>query len=138
MAPSAASRNAHRNGQVNIVAFAMKDRMVSGADDHVEVAGRSSMGAGIAFAGNANALAIARTSLDTDFQRFGLLHGSFAMAGAAGCYVLASAVAARAGRIELHASAGLRDLAGAAAFRAGARRFDIALAVAVRADDRAG
>src|SRR5580693_9289393 len=96
---------------MNIVALPMKDRVISGANDHVEVAGRASMGSGVAFAGNANALAIARTSFDTDFKRFGLFYSSFAMAGAAGCYVFSSTVAARAGRIELHASAGLGDLA---------------------------
>src|SRR5580693_1661653 len=130
--------NAHRNGQVNIVALPMKDRMISGANDHIEVAGRSSMGSGVAFAGNANALAIARTSFDTDFKRFGLLYGSFAKAGATGCYVFPSAMAARAGRIELHASAGLRDLTSAAAFGTRARRFDIAVTVAGSADNAPG
>src|SRR5271169_5285325 len=112
--------------------------MISGANDHIEVAGRSSMGSGVAFAGNANALAIARTSFDTDFKRFGLLYGSFAMAGATGCYVFSGAMAARAGRIELHPSTGLGDLATPAALGTRAWRFDIALAVAGSADNPPG
>src|SRR5580692_8913940 len=123
---------------MNIVALPMKDRVISGANDHIEVAGRSSMGSGVAFAGNANALAIARTSFNTDFKRFGLFNRSFAMAGATGCYVFPSAMAALAGRIELHASPGLRDLTSAAAFRARARRFDIALTVTGSADNAPG
>src|SRR5580692_1121489 len=123
---------------MNIVALPMKDRVISGANDRIEVAGRSSMGSGVAFAGNPNALAIARTSFNTDFKRFGLLDRSFAMAGAARCYVFPSAMAARAGRIELHASPGLGDLARAAALGARAWRFDIALTVAGSADNAPG
>src|SRR5579863_175264 len=123
---------------MNIIALPMKDRVISGANDHIEVAGRSSMGSGVAFAGNANALAVARASLDTDFKRFGLFYSSFAMTGAAGCYVFSSAVAARAGRIELHAPPGLRDLATPAALGTRAWRFDIALTVAGSADNAPG
>src|SRR5579863_1183054 len=123
---------------MNIIALPMKDRVISGANDHIEVAGRSSMGSGVAFAGNANALAVARTSFNTDFKRFGLFYSSFAMTGAAGCYVFSSAVAARAGRIELHAPPGLRDLATPAALGTRAWRFDIALTVAGSADNAPG
>src|SRR5579863_38229 len=112
--------------------------MISGANDHIEVAGRSSMGSGVAFTGNANALPVARTRFDTYFERLGLLHGTFAVAGAADCYVFPGAVAARTRRIELHASTGLRDLAAAAAIRTGARRFDVALTMAGFADNAPG
>ena len=108
--------------------------MVSSADNHVEIPGWSSMRSGVAFAGNANALAVARARLYANLERFGLFDGAFAVAGGAGGNVLAGAMAARTGDVELHASAGLRDLAGAAALRASARQFDVSLAVASCAD----
>src|SRR5277367_450438 len=106
---------------MNIVAFAVKDGVISSANDGVQVAGRSAMRAGIALARDTNALPIARTCFDTHLERFSLLHGTFTVAGAAGCYVLAGAVATCTGRIELHASTGLRDLASAAAIGTSAR-----------------
>ena len=72
--------------------------------------------------------------LDANLKRFGLFEGAFAVAGGAGSYVLAGAVAARTGDVELHASAGLSDLTGTAALRASARQFGVSLAVAGCAD----
>src|SRR5277367_5006067 len=70
---------------MNIVAFAVKDGVISSANDGVQVAGRSAMRAGIALARDTNALPIARTCFDTHLERFSLLHGTFTVAGAAGC-----------------------------------------------------
>ena len=52
------------------------------------------MSAGVAFAGNADALTIAGARFDADFERLGLFYRAFAVAGGAGGYVLAGAVAA--------------------------------------------
>jgi hypothetical protein len=58
--------------------------MVAGSNNHVKVARTPGAQPRIAFAGNANALAIARPCLDTDFERFGTLHAAFPVAGSAG------------------------------------------------------
>ena len=48
------------DSKMNVVAFAPENRVVSSADNHVEIPGRAAMRSGVAFAGNANALAVAR------------------------------------------------------------------------------
>jgi hypothetical protein len=68
----------HRD--TDVIAFAMKDRMLSGADDYIEVARRPPVHSGIALAREADALAVARARLDANFQRFGALHGAFPVA----------------------------------------------------------
>src|SRR4051812_43816758 len=108
--------------------------MIAGADDRVEIAGSASMGSGIAFAGETDTLAIAGTGLDPDFERFGMRDRAFAVARGARGQIFSGAVAARALNVELHASASLRDLTGAVAFRTFAWGFEGALAVALRAD----
>ena len=97
-----------------------------------KIASRAAVRPGVAFAGQPNALAIARSRLDAHFQRFGAAHRAFAVADGAGRNILARAVAARTRHVELHASAGLRDLSGAVALRAFSRRFDVTLPVAIR------
>ncbi len=63
----------HRHGQVDVVASRAKNGMLLRPDNDVQIARSSAMHSGIAFAGNADALAIARASLDPNFQRFGAL-----------------------------------------------------------------
>ena len=124
-------RGGYRNGDANVVALAVEYGMVRRPDDHVKIASRTAVRAGIAFAGHADTLAIAGPSLDPDFERLGAFNRSFSMTIGAGGDVFPRPVASRTGNIEFHSPAGLRDLAFAAAFRAGAAGLDKALAVAV-------
>src|ERR1700730_2093871 len=125
-------RGSHRNGDANIVAFAVKDGVVGGSDDHVEIAPRTAMRSGIAFARDAEALAIAGPGLDSNFKRFGTFDRSFPMTIGAGRDIFPRPVASWTGDIEFHPSASLRDLAFAAAFGAGTAGLNKAVAVAVR------
>ncbi len=122
------------NRQRDVVAVAVEDWVVAGADDRVEISGDSAMCSSIAFTGQANALAVARACLDANFERFGLRDRAFTVAGRAGRQILSGAVAAGALHVELHASAGLRDLARTVALRTFAGSFESTLAVALRAD----
>src|SRR6478672_7336213 len=65
----------------------------------------------IAFAGDANALAVARARLHAHLQRLCALHCAFAVAYRARRLHLARAAAARAGNVEFHPAAGLRNVA---------------------------
>src|SRR6478735_2873794 len=85
----------------------------------------------IAFAGNANALAIARTRFYAHLQRLCALDCAFAVAYGAWRLHFAGTAAARAGNVKLHAAAGLRDMPAAVALRARRRRSHNAAAVAV-------
>src|SRR5205814_3137501 len=89
--------------------------------------------AGISFARQANALAIARAWLDAHLQRLSVVDHAFAAAHAAIRPRFAGTIAARAGDIELHVAGFLRDLASAIAFRASAGSLDVAVAAAVLA-----
>src|SRR6185437_7925605 len=90
-----------------------KHRMLLDADDDEQIARRAAAASGVAFAGNANALAVARARLDAHFQR--LRHADQALAVTVRTLVhdLSGSVTARTGHVELHASAGLRHLPGA-------------------------
>src|ERR1700677_2263596 len=112
----------------------MKYGMGVDADDHVEIAGRAAARSGVAFAGQSNALAVARACLDANFQRLGAADCAFTVAGWAGGDVFACAFAVGTLHVELHAAAGLRDLSGAVALGAFSRRFDVPLPVASWAD----
>ena len=87
-------------------------------DDEVEIARRRAFGAGVALAGQADALAVARAGLDAELQRLAARDHAGAVAGGAGVLHLAAAAAARALDVELHAAAHLRHLAGAVALGA--------------------
>src|SRR5581483_7799157 len=125
-------RSAHRHGDANVVALAAENGMLAGAHNDVEVAGRAAVTSCIALAGEPDALPVARARLDSDFQRFGAVHHAFAAAHRTNGPVLTRAAAARARHVELHASALLRDLAGAVALRTRPRLFEKSDAVAVR------
>src|SRR5205085_7561813 len=56
----------HRNRDVNVVAFAAKNRMIAGPDNDVEIAGRTASASSIAFARYADTLPIARAWLDAN------------------------------------------------------------------------
>src|SRR5258708_34242296 len=127
-----------RHGHVDVVGVTLENRMLPGADDDKQVAGGRALRPGIAFARQTDALSVARSRLDSDFQRFGSRHHRRPMADRTEIARLSRAVTARTGRIELHAARVLRDLAAAAAFRAGADRAHAALAIAVRAGRLAG
>src|SRR5215467_14431970 len=112
--------------------------MVADADDDVEIAGSAAVEAGIAFPGDTNALSVAGARLHPDLQRFSTFHHTVAMAGRTGILRFAAAAAARAGHIELHTPAGLRNLALAVALRAGYLRAYRAFAAAAAAGIHAG
>ena len=84
--------------------------------------------------GNADALPIARSGLDADFERLGVRNRAFAVTGRTRRQILAGAVAARTLDVELHASAGLGDLPGAIALGTFAGSLERSLTVALRAD----
>src|SRR3989442_16034901 len=88
---------------------------------------------GVALARNTDTLAIAGARLDAHLQRLRPLDRAFAVAGRAGRDVLAGAVAAGAGHIELHRTPGLSDLTFPAAFRASASGLDKTLSLAMGA-----
>src|SRR2546426_8240759 len=108
--------------------------MIAGADDHVQIARGTSPHTRISLARDTNALAVASSWLDADFERFGTLDRSLAVTDIASGYIAARAVTPRAGDVELHASAGLLDRSLAFAFRTYTGRFDIALTRTVGAN----
>src|SRR5215472_14529860 len=108
--------------------------MIPGANDDVKIAGRAAALASIAFARYANPLAVARTWLDTNFERFGAVDHAFAVAVWANRNILAASPAPRAWHVELHTPAGLLDAAFAVALWADARLLDVAAAMAIRAN----
>ena len=108
--------------------------MIAGADDYVQIARGTSPHTRISLARDTNALAVASSWLDADFERFGTLDRSLAVTDIASGYIAARAVTPRAGDVELHASAGLLDRSLAFAFRTYTGRFDIALTRTVGAD----
>ena len=124
----------NRHGDVNVIAFAAKHRMLARAHDNVKIAGRAAMAAGIAFAGQAYALAIARSGLDAHGERLGATDHAFAVTDVADSSRMSGAAAARAGDVEFHAPGSLRHLSGAFAFRADAGGLEISRAAAVRAN----
>src|ERR1041384_2894778 len=97
----------HRYSHVDVVAFAAKHRVLTHANNNVEITCRSAARACVTFAGNADALSIARACLDPDFKRFRALHHAFPVADWAGGLDFACAAATRAGDVELHAAGGL-------------------------------
>src|SRR5262249_7301393 len=111
-------RHRHRNGEMDVVALTLENRMLTGANHDVQIAGTRAHRAGIASSGEANALAVTRARLDADLQRLAALHASFAVTRRTHATILATSAAARAWHIELHAAALLRDLALAVALRA--------------------
>src|SRR6185312_7231285 len=119
------------DSNVNVVAFATKYRVLAHANDDVKIARRAALRPCIAFAGDANALAIARAGFYADFQRLCALHCAFAMAHRARRLHLASATATRASNVELHAATGLRNMPASVALRAGRRSTNHSTAVAV-------
>src|SRR5262249_58297152 len=127
----------HRDSHVDIVAVAMKHRMVSGANDDIEIARRTTIRPGIALAGEANTLAVAGSRLYPDLERLRALHQALAVTGRANALRFTSAAAARARRVEFHPAAGLRDLTFAAALGTGSRRAHHAFASAIATDVQA-
>src|SRR5262249_54578584 len=106
-----------RNLNVNVIGNAPEYRMLTDADDDVEVSRGATVRPGIAFAWNADTLSVARAGFHTYLQRFGALNDSVAMTGRADALRLPRSTAARAGDVEFHTPAGLGHLAFASAFR---------------------
>ena len=108
--------------------------MLADANNDVEIADSAAAQPGIAFACDANALPIARSRLDANFERIGALHAAFAMADRTRRNILARPMASRTGDVELHPPARLLDRSLAMTLRTHARSLDEAIAVAVPAN----
>src|SRR5207245_8150134 len=102
-------------------------RVPSGANDDVKIPRLASVGPGISFAWNADALAVASSCLYAHFERLGTADHAFSMTDRASGNVFARSMATRTSHIELHAPAGLLDRPLALALRAHARLLDIAV-----------
>src|SRR6185437_15143483 len=120
----------NRHGDLNVIADSRENRMRAGANDQEQVTGRPAIEADISLPRQPNALAIASAGLDAEFDGFGSRDHAFSVAGRARIRKVARAIAARAGDVELHAAAHLRNLAGAVALRACGRAAGVRLAVA--------
>src|ERR1700747_3086416 len=107
--------------------------MVFCTDDYVEIAWRAPLRPGCPLCLNPDALPIAGSGLDTNLERLGALHRTLPVTHRAGRNVLARTMAARAGDVELLASARLLDGSFAFALRTHPRLFDIAIAIAIAA-----
>src|SRR5450755_3402671 len=105
--------------------------MLPDTDGHIEIAGLAAVNSGIALAANAYALPIARARLYADLQRLRALHHAFTMTDRAWRLHFACAAAARAGDVEFHSAAGLRDVPAAVALRAGGGSPDHTAAMAI-------
>src|SRR5438309_1771008 len=81
--------------------FAAKNPMLARAHNNVEVARAAAATAGVAFARQADALAVARPRLDAHRHRLLPRHHAFAAAEVTNCALLAAAAAARASDVEL-------------------------------------
>src|SRR5580658_1185483 len=131
-----AERGLHRGdryGDVNVVRDAAEELVMAYADDEVEISRGRALGACVAFAGEANALAVARAGLDAKLGRLDACDDTGPVASGAAILHLAAASAARALNVELHAAAGLLHLARAVALGALHGLADRAGAFACRA-----
>src|SRR5579884_320324 len=123
---------------MDVIALAMENGVVAGAHDDIKVSRGAAVRAGVAFARNPNALAVAGARLDAYLELLAALDHAFATADPANGAVFAGAVTARAHDVELHAPAGLGNFPFAAAFRTRLRTLEIAVAVAIRTGVAAG
>src|SRR5689334_16757501 len=110
----------------------MKDLIIAGANDDVEIAGRATVDPGVTFSCQPDALSIARAWLDAHFQRLSSVDHTLSVAHSADRACFAGTTASWTGDVELHASARLLDRPFAAALGARSRRFEVSMAVAVR------
>ena len=108
----------------------MKERMVAGADDDVEIAGRPAVESRISLSREANSLPIARARFNADGQRLVADHHAIPLAHIADCARMSGAAAAWARYVELHASTGLGYLSLTAALGAGRRALLVSAAAA--------
>src|SRR6266404_4997201 len=124
-------RRGHGDGHVDVVTLAAKHRMLADLHDDVEIARRPAIQSRIAFACDAYALAVARARLNADLERFGAHDHALTVACRTDALRLAGAVAAWALHVELHASAGLRDLSTAVALGTRSHSADRSFAAAI-------
>src|ERR1035441_10309639 len=108
--------------------------MFADADDDVEISATASTEPCVSFAGDANALTVAGSSLDANLKRVGTSDAAFTVADAAGGNILARSVTAWAGDVEFHPAAGLLDRSVAMALRALAGGLHETIAVTVAAN----
>src|SRR6202034_4129463 len=71
------------NGELNVVARASENRIGTRAHDEEEIAGGAAVDACVAFALQADALAIARAGLDAEVDGFSARNDALAVAGGA-------------------------------------------------------
>ena len=116
-------REREGHGAVQVVAVALEELVVLHEDHHVEIAGRTALGARFAFAGQAQALSGGNPGRNLHRQLARLLNRAAAPAGLAGLGDHLAGAAALAASARHGEEALLKaDLAGAAAAWAGGRR----------------
>src|SRR4051812_2517860 len=107
-----------RELDLDVVTFAMEERVLLDARGNVQVARRRSVRAGVALAGDAEAGAVARAGGNPDFDLFGVGRATVAAAGRAGILEFAAAAALGTGQVEPHRAGHLGHVPGAFALRA--------------------
>jgi hypothetical protein len=107
--------------------------MVSGADDHVEIARLAATIASVSLPWDTDALPITGSGLDANFERLAAADHPFSVADRARGNILARPSTARTSHVELHAATGLLDRSFALALWADAGLLNVSAAAAIAA-----
>jgi len=102
---------------MNVVSLPVEHRMLLNPYDDEQIARRAATSAGVAFARDAYALAIARARFDSNFERLSNADQALSVAVGTLIHDLAGSMTSWACHVELHAPAGLGYLPGAFAIR---------------------
>src|SRR5436305_4789756 len=97
----------HRNRDMNVVSLPVEHRMLLNPYDDEQIARRAATSAGVAFARDAYALAIARARFDSNFERLSNADQALSVAVGTLIHDLAGSMTSWACHVELHAPAGL-------------------------------
>src|SRR5262249_18035943 len=112
--------------------------MLANANDDVQISRWSAIGSGVSLPCQTNALAVAGSRLDANFQRLGPAYNSLAQRDRTALPLFSCSSALRAGAVELHAAGRLGTLSAAATTWTRTRFADKSLAATVRAGLLAG
>src|ERR1700683_4347903 len=116
-------RKADRHLAAQMLTVALEERMLVHLHFDIEVTGRATVSAGLAFAGGANAIASVYAARSLDGELAGATHATLAEAGIAGvAHDRAGTAAARAGLLQLKEALRNAHVARAAAGVAGGGR----------------
>src|SRR5262249_14397485 len=98
----------HRDADLDIVSFAMEERMLFHADGDVQIACWSSHRSGVALPGDSQSRALLRARRDSHIDGFVFRDDAVAVAGSAGVAQAARSVASRTRQAKAHRSRHLR------------------------------